>query len=73
MTKKREEATLVGYKILFDAKGNLVTERIAVDIKKLEKFFNKEDYSLVKSIISETKIELDRIHNRIEAALDARK
>ncbi len=73
MTKKREEATLVGYKILFDVKGNLVTERIAVDIKKLEKFFNKEDYSLVKSIISETKIELDRIHNRIEAALDARK
>ena len=73
MTKKREEATLVGYKILFDVKGNLVTERIAVYIKKLEKFFNKEDYSLVKSIISETKIELDRIHNRIEAALDARK
>lgn len=73
MTKKREEATLVGYKILFDAKGNLVTERTAVDIKKLEKFFSKEDYSLVKSIISETKIELDRIHNRIEAALDARK
>ena len=73
MTKKREEATLVGYKILFDVKGNLVTERIAVDIKKLEKFFSKEDYSLVKSIISETKIELDRIHNRIEAALDARK
>tara|TARA_R110002020_G_scaffold67682_1_gene177542 strand:- start:17293 stop:17514 length:222 start_codon:yes stop_codon:yes gene_type:complete len=73
MTKKREEATLVGYKILFDVKGNLVTERTAVDIKKLEKFFSKEDYSLVKSIISETKIELDRIHNRIEAALDARK
>ena len=73
MTKKREEATLVGYKILFDAKGNLVTERTAVDIKKLEKFFSKEDYSLVKSIKSETKIELDRIHNRIEAALDARK
>ena len=73
MTKKREEATLVGYKIIFDAKGNLVTERTAVDIKKLEKFFSKEDYSLVKSIISETKIELDRIHNRIEAALDARK
>ena len=73
MTKKREEATLVGYKILFDAKGNLVTERTAVDIKKLEKFLSKEDYSLVKSIISETKIELDRIHNRIEAALDARK
>ena len=32
MTKKREEATLVGYKILFDAKGNLVTERTAVDL-----------------------------------------
>jgi hypothetical protein len=73
MTKKIVEAPLVGYKILFDAKGNLVTERTFVDIKKLKKFLSKEDYSLINSIIFQATVELDTIHNKIEASLDARK
>jgi hypothetical protein len=73
MKNKKNEATLIGYKILFDKKGNLVTERISTDIKKLKKYFSQEDYSMVRSIINEATIKLDKIHNEIEAALNARK
>jgi hypothetical protein len=73
MKNKKNEATLIGYKILFDKKGNLVTERISTDIKKLKKYFSQEDYSMVRSIINEATIKLDKIHNEIEGALNARK
>ena len=44
MKNKKKEAVLIGYKILFDTKGNLITERISTDIKKLKKYLNIEDY-----------------------------
>ena len=73
MTNKNNEATLVGYKLLFDTKGNLVTERLSTDIEKLQKSLSKEDYSLLKTIISETQTKLDKIHIEIENSLDSRK
>tara|TARA_Y100000310_G_scaffold150932_1_gene150438 strand:+ start:426 stop:647 length:222 start_codon:yes stop_codon:yes gene_type:complete len=73
MNNNKNEAVLIGYKILFDRKGNLITERISTDIKKLKKYFSQEDYSMVRSIINEATIKLDKIHNEIEAALNARK
>lgn len=73
MTNKNNEATLVGYKLLFDTKGNLVTERLSTDIEKLKKSLSKEDYSLLKTIISETQTKLDKIHIEIENSLDSRK
>ena len=36
MKNKKNEAILISYKILFDKKGNLVTERISTDIKNNE-------------------------------------
>ena len=42
----KSEATILGYKILFDAKGNLITERISVDIKKLKKAMLNSSYGL---------------------------
>ena len=73
MNNNKNEAVLIGYKILFDRKGNLITERISTDIKKLKKFLSLEDYSMIRSIINESTIKLDKIHNEIEAALNARK
>ena len=55
MTNKNNEATLLGYRILFDSKGNLITERTSVDIKKLKKSFSLEDYNLLRSILFEAK------------------
>ena len=33
---KRKEATLLGYKFLYDKSGKLITERITTDITKLK-------------------------------------
>tara|TARA_R100000306_G_C4342123_1_gene125767 strand:+ start:591 stop:812 length:222 start_codon:yes stop_codon:yes gene_type:complete len=73
MKNKRPDATLVGYRVLFDTKGNLVTERTSTDIKKLKKFLSREDYSLLRTIIFEATSQIDQIHNQIEATLNARK
>ena len=68
-----EEAKLLGYTLLYNRAGHLITERSSVDIRKLKKYFTDEEYSLLKSVIREGKVELDSIHNKIEANLNARK
>lgn len=73
MKNKKREATLLGYKIVFDSKGNLVTERNSIDLKHLKSLFSKRDYFLLRSILREAKTNIDKIHNKIEIALDARK
>jgi len=73
MKNKKKEAILIGYKILFDTKGNLITERISTDIKKLKKYLNVEDYNILRSTLYEATLRLNEIHNQIEVALDARK
>tara|TARA_R110002051_G_scaffold322838_2_gene414480 strand:- start:95 stop:316 length:222 start_codon:yes stop_codon:yes gene_type:complete len=73
MTNKNKEATLFGYRILFDSKGNLLTERTTTNIKDIKNQFTKKDYYLLRSIIREATLRLDKIHNQIEVALDARK
>jgi CO dehydrogenase/acetyl-CoA synthase beta subunit len=72
MRTKREEARLLSYTLLYDKTGKLITERVSTDIEKLKKFLTVEDYNLLKTTIRETTIELDKIHNKIEAHLNGR-
>ena len=69
---KRTEAKLVGYTLFYDLTGKLVTERTSTDIKDLEKFFTPEEYNTLKTVIREATTKLDKIHNEIEAHLNAR-
>ena len=48
MTTKNKEATLVGYKVIFDGKGNLVTERTSSNIDSIKHLFYKERFLFVK-------------------------
>tara|TARA_R100000781_G_scaffold10135_3_gene9831 strand:+ start:6321 stop:6551 length:231 start_codon:yes stop_codon:yes gene_type:complete len=73
MSTEKREATLVSYKVIFDSKGNLVTERTSSDIESIKHLFTKRDYHLLKSIIREAKANLDDVHKNIEIALNARK
>ncbi len=73
MKKKREEAQLVGYKLLYNRTGNLVTERLSTDITKLKKYFTVEEYATLNTIVREATKKLDEVHNYIEANLNARK
>tara|TARA_R100000700_G_C3103767_1_gene99700 strand:+ start:151 stop:375 length:225 start_codon:yes stop_codon:yes gene_type:complete len=69
---KREEATLIGYKLLYNRSGKLITERTSTDIKKLKPYFTKQEYATLQTVIREGTIKLDNIHNYIEANLNAR-
>lgn len=73
MRTKREEAKLLGYELLYNRAGNLVTERTSVDISKLEKYFTQEEYSTLQTVIREATKKLDEVHNYIEANLNSRK
>ena len=71
--KKREEAKLLGYEVLFNKQGQLITERTTTDITILAKQLTKEDFNLLQSTIRSATRELDAVHNKIEADLNARK
>ena len=47
MKTKRTEAKLIGYTIIINKKGQLITERTTTDIKQLEKKLTKENYNLL--------------------------
>ena len=69
---KRKEATLLGYKLLYDRSGKLITERLYTDIKQLKPYFNKEDYATLSVLLREGTKKLDEIHNYLETVLNAR-
>ena len=69
---KRTEAKLISYTLFYDLTGKLVTERTSTDIKELKKFFTPEEYNTLLAVIRETTVKLDKIHNEVEAHLNAR-
>jgi len=73
MRTKRKEAKLLGYELLYNIAGNLVTERTSVDISKLKKYFTQEEYATLQTVVREATKKLDEVHNYIEANLNARK
>tara|TARA_X000001382_G_scaffold2256_1_gene2692 strand:- start:3 stop:233 length:231 start_codon:yes stop_codon:yes gene_type:complete len=73
MKTKREEAILMGYKLLYNRSGKLITERTSTDITELKPYFSKEEYATLQTLIRETTVKLDAIHNYIEANLNARR
>ena len=73
MSIKRKEAQILGYKLLYDRTGKLVTERTSTDISKLKKFLSKEEYVTLQTVLREATQKLDEVHNYIEDSLNARK
>ena len=71
--RKREEAKLLGYAILFNKQGQLITERTSTDITKLKDQLTKEDFNTLQSIVRSATRELDEVHSKIEADLNFRK
>ena len=69
----KKEATLLGYKFLYNRAGKLITERTSTDIKKLKPYLTTEEYATLQTIVREGTIKLDEIHNYIEANLNARR
>ena len=69
---KKNEAVLISYKLLVDTKGKVITERSISDIDQLEEKFNPVIFNTLKTTIKLAQVEFDKIHNLIEANLNAR-
>ena len=69
----KKEATLLGYKVLYNRAGKLITERTSTDITSLNQYFTAEEYATLQTVVREGTNKLDEIHNYIEANLNARR
>jgi len=69
---KRTEAKLLGYDLFYDKTGKLVTERTSTDITALKDYLSKEEFNTLSIVLREATAKLDKIHNEIEAHLNAR-
>ncbi len=72
MRTKRTEAKLLAYELFYDRTGKLVTERTSTDISALKKFLSIEEFTTLSVVLREATAKLDKIHNEIEAHLNAR-
>jgi len=69
---KRKEAQVLGYRLLYDRTGKLVSERTSTDITSLRKYLTKEEYNTLDTVIREATLKLDGIHKYLEDYLNAR-
>ena len=69
---KKNEATLISYKLVIDQKGKVYSERSVSDIDQLEERFTVVLFNTLKTILRNTTVELDKNHNKLEADLNAR-
>ena len=72
MRTKRTEAKLLGYTLFYDRTGKLVTERTSTDISELKKYFTKEEFNTLSTVLREASNKLDEVHSYIEAYLNNR-
>ena len=72
MRTKRTEAKLLGYELFYDRTGKLVTERTSTDISALKNFLSAEEFNTLTVVLREATTKLDKIHNEIEAHINAR-
>lgn len=68
-----KEANLISYKIVFDSKGKLISERSIAKIDEIQNQFKTYEYEALQTILRVAKLELDKVHNLIEANLNARR
>ena len=69
---KKNEATLISYKLVIDQKWKVYSERSVSDIDQLEERFTVVLFNTLKTVLRNTAVELDKIHNKLEADLNAR-
>ena len=68
---KSNEGNILSFRILIDAKGNLITELSGLPTEDAHKVFEGDELLLVRKILKEGQIKLDRLHIYLEAELDA--
>ena len=68
---KNNEGNILSFRILIDPKGNLITELSGLPTEEAHKVFEGDELLLIRKILKEGHIKLDRLLNSLEAELDA--
>ena len=68
---KAREANILSFRVLFDGKGQLVTEIGGLPIEDANKVFKGTDLKIIQTIIREGRQRIFNIHNELEAELDS--
>lgn len=69
---KYNEGTVIGFRILIDKEGNLVSEKTELPSKDIPKVFrDKGDQYIIKTAIRKMKQHIDKMHSEIELEIAA--
>ncbi len=68
---KSKEANVLGFKILINSDGHVVTEMSGIPEKDLHKAFKDDELELMRKIVLLTKPKLEKIHEFLESELSA--
>ncbi len=69
---KYNEGTVIGFRILIDKEGNLVSEKTELPSKDISKVFrDKGDQYIIRTAIRKMKQHIDKMHSEIESEIAA--
>jgi len=71
VSNRGKDANLIGFKVLLDSEGIVVTEMSGVPLPELGKLLRPEEMEIIRNIVNFTKPKLERLHGEIEAELNA--
>ena len=69
--KSSDVGNILSFRFLIDPKGNLVTELSYLPEEDAHKVFDGDDLVIVQKILQEGHSKLDKMHEHLEAELDA--
>jgi hypothetical protein len=70
-SSKGKEANIIGFKVVLDSEGIVVTEMSGVPLPELGKLLRPEEMAIIRNIVNFTKPKLEKLHGEIEAELNA--
>ena len=72
MTSNKQEGNLVGFRVFFDASGNLMTELNKIPKSEVGKIFKEpEEQKIIITVLEQALYHLEGLHEKIENELDA--
>ena len=66
-----KDGNILSFRILIDKSGNLVTELSGLPEREAHKVFKGDDLILIRKVIREGLLKLDKVHLYLENELDA--
>ena len=72
MASNKQEGNLIGFRIFFDASGNLMTEFNSLPKDEVGKIFKEpEEHKIITTVLEQALYNLEGLHEKIERELDA--